>query len=668
MGQAGSIRPDRDVYRRLFAALLGGLLLIGSAPSEAQSPVKQVLVLQSLTRGNLQIDEFTGDFRVMLDQRSGKPVNVVQLVVGAMGFVGAPERAAVDYIRSIYANHRPPDLIITVSGPAAVFARKYRRDLFPETPLLLTAVDRRWFGGAALGENETAVAVDNDFPRLIDDILRVLPNTRQIFVVIGAGPIGQFWHRQLEAELAPFRGRLTFAWSDTLSLADIVRRVATLPTNSAIVYLTFSTDGLGGAYADAQVLTDIHAKASAPMFGSQSPYIGRGVVGGSMLSIDDLALRTADVASRILNGEQPSTLRVPLQLPGQRIFDWRELQRWNISESRLPPGSIVRYRPPSLWEGHKVAVLMAIAAVALEACLIALLLYERRARQRAEIESRRNLELAVDANRRETVAALTSSIGHELAQPLTAIFSNAETLELLMTTKRTSADMTEEIVGDIKREARLATDILDRHRAMLRSHQLRKQPIDVQTVIDETIALVAYELRSRRIELILDLSSSPCVVHGDQVLLEQVLVNLVRNAVDALTDTPPGTRRITIRSLIKDTDVEISVHDSGTGLSPEIIDKLFTPFVTTKSHGLGIGLIIAQRIVQAHSGAIWARENADGGATFTVRLPCSLTPSSVRAGQAWKSIIADTRRADPASHDRQRSDDRDSPRASPHHR
>ena len=229
--------------------------MIVAASSEAQPAVKQVLVLQSLNRGNLILDNFTGNFRVGLDQRAGKPVHVVQVVVGPTGFVGAPEQAVVDYIRSMYVDRPPPDLIVTTGGPAAVFARKHRPNLFPETPLLFAAVDQRYLRGAPLGENESAVAVVNDFPRLIDDILHVLPETKQVFVVLGSGSLGQFWRRELEIGFARFRDRVAFVWSDELSLEDIQRRVKSLPRNSAIYYLTFGTDALGGAYADEQVLS-----------------------------------------------------------------------------------------------------------------------------------------------------------------------------------------------------------------------------------------------------------------------------------------------------------------------------------------------------------------------------------------------------------------------------
>jgi signal transduction histidine kinase len=623
MGQEGRTHPDRGAYRRLQAALLGGLLVTAAATSEAQSPVKQVLVLQSLDRGSLALDQFTGEFRVRLDQHTGKPVNVVQVVVGRTGFVGAADRAVVDYIRSIYADRPPPDLIMSVGGPAAAFTRTHRRELFPATPLLFASVDQRWLRDAPLGMNESAVAVAQDFPRLIDDILRVLPETKEVFMVIGSAAIGRFWRHELDTAFTRFRDRVTFVWSDQLSLPEILRLCTSLPGHSAIVYLTFSADAQGGAYADEQVLAGLHATANAPLFGAQGPLLGYGIVGGSLIDIDDLARSAAGVASRILNGEPPASLRVPPQTAGDPMFDWRELERWGIPESRLPPGSVVRFRHPSLWSEYRTTVLTAVAVLLFQAVLIALLLYERRARQRAEIESRRNLALAADANRRETVSALTTSIGHELRQPLSAIVHNAQALQMMAAAHLAGPDATGEILADIKAEAVLATQIIERHRTMLRSHQLHKKPIDLHSVIDETLALVAHDMRARKIESTLDLSSTPCVIDGDQVLLEQVLVNLIRNSMDALDETPPARRQITIRSTVRAADVEISVRDTGTGLPAEITDTLFAPFVTTKSDGHGIGLTIAQRIVEAHAGTIVAHENLNGGATFTFTLPRS---------------------------------------------
>ena len=113
----------------------------------------------------------------------------------------------------------------------------------------------------------------NDFTGLVDDILQLLPQTRQVFMVMGSGPLGQFWRRELEERFGRFRDRLTFVWSDDLSLPEILRRCASLPRDSAIFYLTFGTDAQGGAYADERVLADLHATANAPLFGSAEPLL-----------------------------------------------------------------------------------------------------------------------------------------------------------------------------------------------------------------------------------------------------------------------------------------------------------------------------------------------------------------------------------------------------------
>ena len=196
----------------------------------------------------------------------GKPVNVVQVVVGPTGFVGASEQAVVDFIRSTYADRPPPDLIVTIAGPAAVFARKYRAQLFPDTPLLFASVDKRFLQGAPLGENEAAVSVNNNFPGLVDDILQVLPETRQVFMVLGSGMLSKFWRPQLENEFRRFHDRVTFVWSGDLSFPEILRRCAHLPDHSAIVYLSFGTDASGTAYADERVLAELHARSNAPLF------------------------------------------------------------------------------------------------------------------------------------------------------------------------------------------------------------------------------------------------------------------------------------------------------------------------------------------------------------------------------------------------------------------
>ena len=265
-------------------------------------------------------------------------------------------------------------------------------------------------------------------------------------------------------------------------------------------------------------------------------------------------------------------------------------------------------------------MLSAVGVLAVQSLLIIGLLYQRRARRRAETESRKNLTLAADASRRQTMSALTSSIAHELGQPLSSIMYNAQALQMMVNADRATPDTIGEILSDIQAQGVRATQIIDRHRTMLRSRQVDKQSTDLHAVIRESLALVAHDLHARQIETTVNLSSSPCVISGDRVLLQQVLVNLVMNAMDAMAETPPARRRLTISTQISGADVEVSVRDTGAGLPADVIGTLFTPFVTTKSHGLGIGLTIARTIVDAHDGTLDAHNSPEGGATFAITL------------------------------------------------
>jgi C4-dicarboxylate-specific signal transduction histidine kinase len=251
------------------------------------------------------------------------------------------------------------------------------------------------------------------------------------------------------------------------------------------------------------------------------------------------------------------------------------------------------------------------------------LLLERRARHRAENESRRNLALAADVSRRETMSTLNNSISHELGQPISAMIFNTEALQTMLASRGATPESINEILADIHADGIRAAKIMDRNRSMLRSRQLQKKPIDLQVFIKDALALVSHDIRARQVAVSFDLPPTPCIISGDPVLLQQVFVNLILNAMDAMMETPPDRRHLTIGIEVRRAVVEISVRDTGPGLPQEIGDKLFTPFVTTKPHGLGIGLAIARTIVDAHVGRISACNHPQGGAVFTVALKVS---------------------------------------------
>ena len=617
-----------------FVLASGGavlLILVSAVPVEAA--VKHVVLLQSFDRGSLVLDRFTSIFRVTIDEQTPEPVTFTEFVVNPAGFREIPEEAFIEFMTSAFVDRPKPDLVVTTGGPAAAFARRNRQRLFADSPLLYAAVDARFLQGATLADNETAVAVANEPKLIFGDILRLFPNTANVFVVMGSGELGQFWRTEFERESGRLPGRLRVETSYGMLYGQILQRASTLPPWSAIFFHSLDVDAQGTTYSTERVLSDLRARANAPLFGAQSAELGSGVIGGTLMSIETASRTAADAALRILAGTSPALIKTPIQQPGPSTFDWRELRRWDVSEDRLRPGSEVRFRGPSLWRDYRREMFGVVAALMVQALLIVGLLYQRRERRRAEVESRRHLSLAADANRRVTMSALTGSIAHELSQPLNSILHNVKAGELMMDTEPgAQREVLREILADIRTADVRATEIIERQRMMLRNHQLETKPIDIHDVVRESVALTANDADARQIFVDVNLSPVRCVVSGDQVLLQQVIVNLLMNAIDAMADIPAERRRITVRTkVVAQEAVEVSIRDAGAGLPDPVRNKLFEPFVTTKTNGMGIGLTIARTIVEAHGGTIDGHNNADGGATFTVTLPC-------RGGEAAAAI------------------------------
>jgi PAS domain S-box-containing protein len=358
------------------------MVLLCAAPAAGQ--VRQVLMLQSFDRGTVTLDTFTDSFRIALTQRSPQTVVFVQFVVNPSGFEVSPDRAIVDYLQTAFADRPKPDLVVTIGGPAAAFARRYRPHLFPKTPLLFAAFDQRFLAHAPLGANEASVGVANDMVGLMEDVLRLFPRTSNVFMITGSGTLGRSWQADLDREFERFKSRLKLTWSNELSYTEIMRQVRVLPPNSAIFYLHLGVDGVRAAYSEDRVLADLHAAANAPIFGTQSPQLGRGIVGGRLMPTEALALTAADVAFRMLNGESPGSIEPTIGRPARAAFDWRELRRWGVDRRLLPPDSDVRFEELSVWDRFKWLIIASGTAMAAQTMLIATLLVTRAKQRRAE--------------------------------------------------------------------------------------------------------------------------------------------------------------------------------------------------------------------------------------------------------------------------------------------
>ncbi len=368
--------------------------------------------------------------------------------------------------------------------------------------------------------------------------------------------------------------------------------------------------------------TGIRAAASESSQSPSETFLGRGGVGGLVFLPGVIGRDSGRLAMRVLAGASAASMPPSNGDNVKSTFDWRQMQRWNVATSGLPPGSEIRFRLPTIWLQYRWQSMTAIAVISLQALLIAGMLYERRRRRAAEIEARRRMSELAHLNRRATAGEMTASIAHELNQPLAAILSNAEAAESLL--KKPSPDLEElsEILADIRRDDERASEVIKHLRSLLRKGDFESQLFDVNDTLRDVFRFLSVQALVRGVELETELSSSQPQVRGDRIQLEQVILNLVMNGMDAVAGQPRERRRIVGRTKLADgKSVLVSVTDFGQGIAAEELARVFDPFFTTKEHGMGVGLSIVRTIVEAHGGRIWAESLPGSGAAFHVRLP-----------------------------------------------
>jgi C4-dicarboxylate-specific signal transduction histidine kinase len=275
--------------------------------------------------------------------------------------------------------------------------------------------------------------------------------------------------------------------------------------------------------------------------------------------------------------------------------------------------------PPTMWETYRWHILTASGVIALQAAFIALLLLERHRRHSAEMESRQRMVELAHVNRFSTAGEMAASIAHEINQPLGAILNNVEVAEIMLGSQSPDLKEMKDIVGDIRRDNGRATEVIRRLRSYVTKAPFERRNFDLNDQVAETIKFLSPEAQSRGVTLRSGLTGAPLRINGDPIQVQQVLANLTLNALDAVSDKTVTRRAVMVATAGDRKFAEVSIADTGAGVSEEAAKKIFDPFFSTKKHGMGMGLSIVRTIIAAHDGQI-ELENR-GGAVFRVRLP-----------------------------------------------
>ena len=412
----------------LAAAVILMVSIGGTAAQPNSDQPKRVLFLHTFGPNFEQGAAWSREIQRELNRQSPWPLNILdQSLVTAIEGDDAAEAKFVEYLGTLTAQ-RAPDLIVALGAPAANFVQEHRTKLFSTTPMLLAAVEVRRVVQAMLSEQDAVAGVRYDQVAAIENVLRLLPETKTIAIIIGNSPGERFWAGEHQRVLGPLlKNKVELIFYGEQPLSEIQKGVANLPPHSAIFYQQLAVDGAGAIYGDKEPLRRIAEVANAPIFSFDETYFNGQIVGGPMFSPAEGARPMAAVAIRMLGGEKTTGID-PVGFSTPK-YDWRQLQRWSISESRLPPGSEVLFREPTIWERYFWQMALMIAAILLQAGLIMALLNAHRRRRFAEVQSRQRMKELAHVNRFSTAGELTARIAHEINQPLGAVLTNAETAQ-----------------------------------------------------------------------------------------------------------------------------------------------------------------------------------------------------------------------------------------------
>jgi len=479
----------------------------------------------------------------------------------------------------------------------------------------------------------------------------------------------------------------------------------------------------------------------APIFGILDVTLGNGITGGSLLSFKIVGDKAGERALEVFGGaKNQENIPDVLVVPSLPMFDWRQLKRWNLSESALPEGSRIINQEFTLWD-LKYYIIAALVFILAQSLLILMLLAQKRRRKsaegslrqktdeldrffsvtldllciantegyflrlnpawekvlgysrkelmanrflnfvhpddlagtqeavsklasqrelihfenryrckdgtyrllewtaapageliyaaarditermEAEVEDRQRRDELAHLARISTMGELAGALAHEINQPLSAIMSNAQAAKRYLDAPNPDMEEVKEILRDIVKEDARAGEVINRLRTLLKKSKTELEPLDLNSIFQETIGLLHSDAVIRDVKVTTELDPRISCVRGDRVQLQQVALNLILNAFEAMNEQPRGEKRVLIRTWQKDSEVLAAVADSGVGISAGETEKIFKPFYTTKPQGLGMGLSISRSIINRHQGRIWVANNPDRGATFFLSLP-----------------------------------------------
>lgn len=612
------------VKLRLLLPMIGIVLwpaatLVAFAAADVP-PAKRVLVVYENESTLPAAMEVAQGLHKGLDERLPIGLEIYTDYLDTVRFPGPDrERRLVDDMAAKYAGISL-DAVMAVGPGALKFMLDNRSRIAPKVPLIFGAINDARLGNQILPPDVKGVVSHFDVSKTIDLAMQLQPQAKKIVVVTGSAEFDRGWEKLARQILKADHPDVEAEYLSGLTLEGFKQKVHELPANVILLILTVFEDADGRKFIPKNAAAEIASASGAPAYGVYSSYIGVGVVGGYVETFQSIGEDMAALAQQTIAGS-PSTPQV-IRSTGHPLVDWRQMKRWGIDLARLPTDADLQFYEPSVLERYRAEILAILAVIILQAATIAALIIQGRRRHRVEQElSLERLELA-HLSRTTQLGELSGAFAHELNQPLTSILANAETGSRLLEKDAPDTQELKEIFGDIVADDKRAAGVIAQLRRLMVKGDTKLDRMDLNEAVTATIALARSELVARQTRLDFVRAQPELPVRGNLEQLQQVILNLVLNASEAMSQLAPSERRIAVETRKRDDGIrELSISDRGPGLSPEMKATVFKPFVSTKAKGLGLGLSICRSIALAHGGTLKFDDEKHDGARIVLALP-----------------------------------------------
>jgi signal transduction histidine kinase len=519
------------------------------------------------------------------------------------------------------------DILICV-GIGIVPAIKQNADAFLlSLPTLSIDIDFSPFGyktDLVINDQTAVFRIKIDPIETISTALRLFPETHTIYVISGVSGTDKVFLDMTKQAASSFQKKYKFEYLTDLSMDEILKRVHNIRDGSIILVSNFNADINQVPYYNPEAMHLISEAAAVPVFSYSSLGIGYGAIGGYVVSFKKASMYLGEIAVKILKGIEPNAIHFGTSASCEYIFDWRELERWNLSNSNLiPANSTILFQQMGFFRKYRLFVIGGAAFILIQTFLIVslILMIRRQKLMTSQLVTAENkYRELVREDRILRIGQISATLAHELNQPLTAILSTAQAGIRFIESNKHDPVLMKELFQNIAEDDKRTASILSSIRGMLKLEKRDKEIVNLNNLTRELVMVFRSEAVENNILLEEKLLPEPVFVFADPIQLQQVIMNFLINASQSLQKTDTMKKNIMVSESIREDQVIIAVSDNGEGISDTFKPDLFKPFITSKKDGFGIGLTISQSIIEDHHGKIWAENLPGGGAVFSFML------------------------------------------------